>query len=621
MPLTQQKPSGSTALSGLPGLVRRNHRRARPLAWMVAGLLLAGAGWVLVTGYQARGELLAAKADLETVRNSVAGPARPAGAAADHTKSRDRAAAAARSAAGHADRAHRLTTGPAWYMAARLPFLGAPLETVRGTAKTVDRLAGDVLPAVVRTAGELTAAATADGRHLNLAALREAAPDLDRAAHQVSTALTETRATPEDTWLSPVDQARAQLLGGLEKLTPAVKNTALGARLLPSMLGEDGPRRYLLVFQNPAEARGTGGLPGAYAVLRADRGELALTEFGRDTDMQGARPKVDLGAEFAALYQRADSVNTWPNSNMSPHFPYAARIWSAAWQNKSGKRVDGVLSLDPSVLSRLLAAAGPAKTADGTVITAGNVVDLSERVNYVLYPDPVKRKAFLMDVARAAAERLLTAAEDPARRTALLLGLYEVVADGRMTAWSAAADEQKALETLPVGGSLPQDPEPYAGLVVNNAAGTKLDYYLDRSLDWRPGRCTPDGREVTVKAVLTNRAPSSGLPSYVTARLDKPRHGTRHGDNRLLVSYFATAGARLAEATVDGRRTMLSRGTERGHPVWTFDIELPAGTSRTLTLRLLDPAASHTPTVFHQQLPRPLRATVHPVEPCTEERP
>ena len=44
-------------------------------------------------------------------------------------------------------------------------------------------------------------------------------------------------------------------------MAPTVENAATGARLLPAMLGENGPRRYFMVFQNPAEARGTGGMP------------------------------------------------------------------------------------------------------------------------------------------------------------------------------------------------------------------------------------------------------------------------------------------------------------------------------------------------------------------------
>ncbi|MFE7772961.1 DUF4012 domain-containing protein [Streptomyces sp. NPDC057445] len=586
---------------------------------MVAGLLVVGSGWVLVTGFFARSELLEAQRDLETLRNTVAASSAAGAPAQDATGRRERGDALARSAADHAARAHRLTTGPAWSVAAYLPGLGAPLESVRGTAKAVDRLAGRVLPAVVRTVGNLVHDAGDGGGTLNLSALRKAAPALEHASSQVAAARAETRALPSRTWLPAVDRARARLLGKLDRMAPAVEDATTGARLLPLMLGEDGPRRYFVVFQNPAEARGTGGMPGAHAMLTADRGTLTLTDFGHDSEMMTTRPKVDLGAEFTAMYGRNAAVSMWPNSNMSPHFPNAARIWSAAWLDKSGEPVDGVLSLDPDALARLLEASGPARTSDGTLVTADNVVDISERTNYAMYADALERKAFLLEVARAAAGRLITAAEDPQRRPALILRLYEVLSDGQMTVWSAHRNEQGELESRPLGGSLPQGPEPYAGLVVNNAAGTKLDYYLDRTLDWYSGPCTARGREVTVKAVLSNRAPSSGLPAYVTARLDKPFYATRQGDNRLLVSYYATAGANLIKATVDGRTALMTPTFERGHPVYTFDIEVPAGGSRTMTLRLLEPWSDDPPTVLNQRLPRPLRATLHPSRGCREQ--
>ncbi|MFF0065237.1 DUF4012 domain-containing protein [Streptomyces sp. NPDC005279] len=606
----------SSVLSRFTGLVRRSHRRTRPVMWVAAGFLLAGSCWVLVTGLYARSELLAARNDLETLRNTVTAPASPASAAGGATDRRARTDAAARSAAAHAARAHRLTGGPAWSVAAHVPLAGGPLETVRGTAKAVDRLTGQVLPALVSAAGNLANIAGAGGGHLNLAELSKAAPALEQASRQTAAARTETRGLPSRTWLPAVDRVRDQLLSRLDRIGPAVEDAATGARLLPQMLGANGPRRYFVVFQNPAEARGTGGMPGAYATMTADRGKLTLTEFGHDGAMVSARPKVDLGAEFTTMYGRNDAVNTWPNSNLSPHFPYAARIWSAAWLDKSGERVDAVLALDPGALARLLAASGQARTTDGTVVSADNVVDISERTNYMSYADPLKRKAFLLDVARAAAGRLLTAADDPQLRPALLLGLYDVLGNGQMTVWSAHPNEQRELESRPVGGSLPQSPEPYAGLVVNNGAGTKLDFYLDRTLEWYPGRCTAEGREVTVKAVLANHAPPSGLPTYVTTRMDKPSYATHAGDNRLLVSYYATAGASLNRATIDGKTAFMSPGVERGHPVYTFDVELPAGSSRTVVLHLLEPPADRAPTVLHQRLPRPLRATVRPSSGC-----
>jgi hypothetical protein len=156
---------------------------------------------------------------------------------------------------------------------------------------------------------------------------------------------------------------------------------------------------------------------------------------------------------------------------------------------------------------------------------------------------------------------------------------------------------------------LPDEPGPFAGLVVNNAAGSKLDYYLDRSLVWEPD-CSGDTGSVTATVKLTNRAPASGLPSYVTLRVDSPAHRPRPGDNRILVSYYAGVGAHLTGATLDGRRVLLSPGVERGHPVYTLDLELPAQSSRTLVLHLREPQADRTPTVLRQALVTPLKATV-----------
>lgn len=597
---------GSSTPSVLGGYVRSNRWCSWPL-WALVGLFVTGLGWIVVTGLLAGSELAAARTDLNTLRSSVTVLPGPRQGAARGVSGGERARQTAHSAAGHAERAHSLTTGPAWYVAARLPGVGGPFETVRGTAEALDRLTGEALPDVVRISRLIS---DNRGSHIPLSELRAAAPGLERATRSAAKTRTDVARLPRQTWLPAVDRARSQFLAGLDRVRLAVEDAAVGARLLPPMLGEERPRRYLLVFQNPAEARGTGGMPGAYAVLTADKGVLALPEFGRDTDMAGARPRVDLGSEFQAMYASNGSVNTWPNTNMSPHFPYAARIWSATWLAKSGERLDGVLSLDPAVLARLLAASGPARTPDGTLVTTQNVVDLTERTNYVMYPDPARRKGFLLSVARAAAGRVLTAVKEPSRRSAVLLSLYEVVRSGMMTAWSAHETEQRELAARPVGGSVPEGRAPYAGLVVNNAAGTKLDYYLDRSLKWSSGRCTATGREVTVKAVITNRAPVAGLPSYVTDRLDRPRYGTRQGDNHLLVSYFATAGAELVGAALDGERAPVSPGFERGHPVYTFDVEVPVGKSRTVTLHLLEPPSDRAPNVLRQRLARPLHVTV-----------
>ncbi|MDQ1006952.1 hypothetical protein QFZ82_001437 [Streptomyces sp. V4I23] len=590
-----------------PRLGLTRHLTVRKALLAAAALPLAGAAWIGITGLLARSELLAARQDLDGLRQSVALASAP-GPASGAPRESDREQAM-RSAAAHAARAHDLTTGPAWYAAAQLPFLGGPLQSMRGTAYAADRLADDILSPLTRVLPASTAGAPGTVNQA-LTALEGHAPELARAARTAAEVRADTRRLPRSTWLPAVDRAREQLSQQLARVAPVMSDAAVAARVLPPMLGMHGERRYFLAFQNIAEARGTGGVPGAFAVLQVDDGRLSFERFGNNTEMATTVAPVDLGAEFTARYNGSAPTRVWANSNISPHFPYAARIWAAAWREHTGERVDGVIAVDPSTLSRLLRVTGPARMADGTALTADNVVDLTERASYAIYSDVAERKAFFVETARAAAARLTDASDDPHLLPGLLGAVHDAQRDGHLKVWSARGAEQRLLESRPFSGVLPDTPGPFAGLVVNNAAGSKLDYYLDRSLVWAPDGCSDDHRSVTATVTLTNRAPTSGLPSYVTLRADSPAHRTRPGDNRLLVSYYASVGADLTGATLDGRPVLLASQVERGHPVYTVDLELPAQSSRTLVLHLREPHADRAPTVLRQPLVTPLKATV-----------
>jgi hypothetical protein len=566
---------------------------------------------VAATGLLARDELRSAQQELTAVQaTEEMGASLTGGAGSDGLKSR------LRSAADHAGRAHRYTSGPVWYLAARIPVLGDPLRSVCGAAWAADRVTSEVLPPLAGVATDLGGRARRGDPRIDLTVLREAGGELERAARAAAETRAATARLPHHTWLPPVDRARMGLSGQLDRLAPTAADAATAARVFPAMLGERARRRYLVIFQNSAEARGTGGLPGAFAVLSAHAGRLAFEDFGNDTEMKHARAQVDLGAEYTAAYGQNDPTGTWVNGNLSPHFPYAARIWSDAWRRHSRRPVDGVIALDPGAMAGLLGAAGPARLPGGTMVSAANVVDLTERSSYAAYRDTKRRKDFFVSVAEAGAGRLISASADVRRLPRLLLALHRQLGAGRIVAWSAHASEQRELERRHFAGALPDGPAPFAGLVVNNAAGSKLDYYLDRRLEWAPGACGPGGRKVTVSVTLTNRAPASGLPPYVTQRGDDPPYATHPGDNRLTVSYFATSGADLASAELDGRTQLVAAATERGHPVFTLDVELPARSTRRITFRLVERPDTRTPVVLDQPLVSRLRSVVRPVRPC-----
>jgi hypothetical protein len=431
--------------------------------------------------------------------------------------------------------------------------------------------------------------------------------------HTASTAFAASaaavRALPSSTWLPPVNAARADLLSELTKTAATARSAAATAGILPELLGANGARTYLLAFCNDAEARGTGGLPGAFGIATVRDGHITFQHFAGDRALTGATANVDFGRDYNQLYEESGTTTLYGNANLGPHFPYAAAIWASMWQQRFGQPVDGVIALDPTVLSYLLAATGPAKLPDGSVVSAGNVVAFTERDVYARFPDAdgargdAARRAYLGAVEEAVSARILAPGADGKK---LLSAFSRAVAERRLLVWSSHPDLQRDLEATPVAGVIPQTSAPYVGLSIVNEAGNKLDYYLDRSLTWQRTGCGAQ-RAVTVTIRLTNNAPATGLSDVVTYRHDRHGYPVRRGDNRLSVSYFATNGALMKSVTLDGKPWFARSGAQLGHPVLTVDVELPRGATRTVVLHLLEPSGGDAaPIVLHQPLVRPL---------------
>jgi hypothetical protein len=280
------------------------------------------------------------------------------------------------------------------------------------------------------------------------------------------------------------------------------------------------------------------------------------------------------------------------------------------WRKYSGQQVDDAIAVDPTALGYLLAVTGPATLPDKTQISATNAVALTQATSYAKFGTSAaaneQRKAYLLEVAAAASKKILDAPGEP---VALLQAAGKAAGERRLLVWSADPALQADLAKTSVSGIIPTTTAPYIGLSIVNGGGNKLDYYLDRSLTWTRTGCGPT-RASTVRITLTNNAPASGLPAIVTGRLDAHSYPVKVGDNRLEVGYFATQGALMQSVTLAGRPATGRIGTERGHPVYTVDVELPRGTTRTIVVHLVEPAGTGAPIVLRQPLVRPLQVTL-----------
>ncbi|MGW5321830.1 DUF4012 domain-containing protein [Rhodococcus pyridinivorans] len=555
---------------------QRRKRRRVQIGCGVGALVVVGfIGWL---GYEG----LQAKSNLEKAQD-FATQAKDALLAGDTDK--------ARVAAGDADRyaqdAQSSVDSVPWRIAGAVPFLGSPFDSTRQMTTIVSGLTEQVLlPAVDAGSAVSPDQLILDGARINLAALRDAAPVLETTSAAISD-LDEQAQNVDSTWLGLIDDARVDLQEQVSELSGLLNNTSLAAQIAPAMLGADGPRSYFIGFQTNAEARGTGGLVGGFAILRAENGAVHVDELASNRELRTDYEPLDLGPEFAQAYGASRPTSDFRNSNVSPHFPYAGQIWRHMWQQESGERLDGAVATDPVALSYVLDAVGPVTMPDGEKVTAENVVELTESTVYRRFAtDNKARKDYLQTVAAGVVQKLMGSINHP---RALLEALGRAASEGRLAVWSAAPETQKLIESTPLGHTVPDDPAPYAGLVVNNLGGNKLDYYLERKITYTAETCEDTTRHSSVSIQLKNNLPSEDFTKYVAGTFDNSA-GSPFGTNLVDLGLLATQGAKLQKVTIDGTSAIAFVNTERGHPLFSVQLPVPRGEAIEVTYELVEPS-------------------------------
>ena len=569
----------------------KRHKIATTALVALAVLLVFGA-WLGIRAVAAKSNLEQARASAQHAKDALlegktADASRFAGEAQDHAQ-------AARDA----------THSVPWNIVAAVPLLGSPLKTGQQVSDVVLGLAAQVLKPTADAGMNVAPDHLFANGQLDVDALRKQGPTLDRLAADAERLNGQAQAMSDPRYVSVLGDARATLQKQTSDIATLLTNTALAAKVAPPLMGADGPRTYFMAFQTNAEARGTGGLLGGFGILRFEAGKPAVQQLAPNTALDEHLKPISLGEEFDQNYGFTNPSTDVRNSNQSSHFPYAAQIWKSMWAQQSGMNVDGAIAIDPIALSYILGATGPVVMPNGEKVTADNVIELTESTVYERFPtDQTARKQYLQDIASEVVKKV--GQPVPSLRK-LLDALGHAVSERRIAVWSANAADQKLIEETSLAHTTPDDPAPYAEVVVNNLGGNKMDYYLARTVEYVADRCRGDARSSTVTVRLTNTVKDANvLPEYVAGRAgfypeiqaDIPK-GTMISSVRLLT----TTNARLNSLLVDKERTPVFQTTERGHPSFEADVAIPPGKTIELVFRLSEPTAPGAPRVPIQPL-------------------
>lgn len=454
---------------------------------------------------------------------------------------------------------------PVWWVMEWIPVVGDNLKGVRLAAQSLDALVNDVALPVM---GDENSTGSITERLLD-------ATD-DQAQH-----ITELADGLESVSKSPflVSVVRE----GVDQVDEVMSAAAPMIGVLPTLLGGDGERNYLLVFQNNAETLALGGSAAAQTLVKVDEGSIEIGAQGDSGNYQnGVAVDVDVPPSATQLYTSylVDHINT---SMSRPDFPTAAKIMRAWWQRDiADDEIAGVISIDPLALARILKATGPIELASGEVLSEENAVSLLLSEVYGRwdsYEEPELVDGFFADTAAAVFDKIATGDFD---LKDMLWAITESASHGSVLVWSDDEQVADAIEGAKISGVLPTDNANVTtmGVYFNNSNGSKIDYFTETATT-ATAVCEADAATFTATASLTlplTQRQAEALPRYVQSMT----FGARFRD---WIFIYGPPGTTLSDATFNGDEvSVIHRDIDDlGRPVVAFEAWFDPGDSVDVT--------------------------------------
>lgn len=538
-------------------------------------VIVVGVGaWVGVRALAAKDSLESAQSLIGDLQTKVT--ARDfAGAAADAKKIKKNTSDAV-----------SLTSDPIWRAVEIVPVLGQNLTVVRTLADVVDNVADGAIGPAVKFASsfDLDSLKPVNG-HINLAPLSSAGSIITKADNVITKAGSDVRGIDDGTSIGQVKAATKKLDALLLKakgITTPVRNAL---QLLPPMLGADGHRTYIMLFQNNAEATSLGGAASAWTILNVDNGAISLGEQPATESFPRDQPiPIPLDKSVSDLFGE-NGLQFSNNVTLRPDFPTAAKLAQAFWLRESGHKVDGVLSFDPVALSYLLNATGPLKLPSGETLDSGNTVKTLLSDVYAKYSGAKVQNAFFASAAASVFGALTSSSPDVNK---LVAALTRSVSEGRLMVWSDHPAEAKVLSKIQLGGIMDttNSLNTQIGVFFNENSASKMAYYLKTSVALTSTACqSPDSPVFTAVVSLNSNITlqaEKALPAYVRSQVYM-----RPVKTRTQVYVYGPPGAKYVTFTDGGgalATTLLGSATDLGRPVAHVAMDLTAGQTGTFTV-------------------------------------
>ena len=273
-----------------------------------------------------------------------------------------------------------------------------------------------------------------------------------------------------------------KLKNKLAIIIEAVDTFSDNSYIIADLLGANGPRKYLFLFQNNQEMRATGGFIGSYGILSID-------SFGRIKNffIDGIfNPDGQLVDKIVPPkpIQKISIAWSLHDSNWFPDFPLSAKKAMLFYEKTGGATVDGVIAITPTVMQKLLTITGPITMEEyDTVLTADN---FTQNIQYKVEEDYDKKenkpKKILSDLAPIVLNKIFSSSDAKTIAKSINV-LSELLKEKQILFYSNNDDLQEIISKLDWSGEVLQTQKDYLSVINTNINGYKTDGVVSENIN------------------------------------------------------------------------------------------------------------------------------------------
>lgn len=261
------------------------------------------------------------------------------------------------------------------------------------------------------------------------------------------------------------------ILGGISEIIDE-------GRAFLGLLGHDSPRKYLLLFQNSAEMRATGGFIGNYGILDIDKGKIKEIFVDDILNLDG---QLQVKIIPPQPLQRVSTVWSTHDANWFADFPTSAQKVAWFYEQASGLNVDGVIAFTPTVMERLLEIIGPIEMPDyGVVINGENFV---ETIQYQIEAARDKKlsqpKKILVDLVPLIIQRI---SQTPDFWQKMSTVFKELLQEKHILIFSFDKETEDFILNQGWAGEIIDTDGDYLSVVHSNIGGYKTDWVIEEEI-------------------------------------------------------------------------------------------------------------------------------------------